>query len=140
MKHVPRHIFTDNRYGSPQLFSIMASSWNIDVVGTCKANIKGFDSDILNLDKSCERGTIIILCDRRLGIVITRWKDYIIFQTVSIVMFNGAGIVTYRKGSDMDEVTCTHYIMKYQENIYGINRVNQLRVMGAGFSNVAHHS
>ena len=100
MKHVPRHIFTDNRYGSPQLFAIMAYSWNIHAVGTCKANIKGFDSEELNPDNNCEHGTFIILCDRIMGLFIMWCKDCIVLHTVSTFMLKSDGIINCSKGSE----------------------------------------
>ena len=87
-------VFTDNIYGYPQLFSIMAYYWNIFAVVTCKYNRNIVDSDTLKLENNCKNWTVILLCDRRLGMVITWWKDYIIVQTFSTVTFKGAGIVT----------------------------------------------
>ena len=39
----------------------------------------------------------------RLGMVMMQWKEYTTIHTVSKFMKKAAGIVTYRKGSDMVE-------------------------------------
>ena len=90
----------DNIYGSTIFSSTMASSLNIHTVGIFIYDRKGFDSEALNLDNNCECGTFIIQYDRRLGMVITRWKDSIIIQTVSKVISKGAGIESCMKGDE----------------------------------------
>ena len=99
-EHGSRNIFMDNIYGSTIFSSTMAYSLNIHTVGTFKYDRKGFDSEALNLDNNCECGTFIIQYDRRLGMVITRWKDSIIIQTVSKVISKGAGIESCMKGDE----------------------------------------
>ena len=42
--HGSRNIFIDNRYVSPQFFTLMESNYNLRLVGTCIANRKLFDS------------------------------------------------------------------------------------------------
>ena len=46
-----RHMYMDNRYAAPQLFTLMLTNYNIRVVGTCKANIIGIASDDIKLAK-----------------------------------------------------------------------------------------
>ena len=53
-------------------------------------------------------------------------------------MKKGASILIRSMVDDMIEVNFPHYIIKHQENIYGFNRGDQHRVVGAGFSHVAH--
>ena len=128
----------DNRYAAPQLFAMMTTEWNIRGVGTCKANRKGFPSEELKLDKNSERGSFIRLVDKRLGLVVTRWKDSKILQTVSTTMKSGVEIVTRRVGATVVNVKCPADIVQYQQGMGGVDRGNQHRVMGAGFANVAH--
>ena len=133
-----RHIYMDNRYAAPQLLALMISSWNIRGVGTCKASRIGFDSEALAIDKKAERGSFLRLVDPRLGMVITRWRDSKDLQTVSTVMVKGIGSVFRQVGKDKIEVRCPNDIIMYQENMGGVDRGDQHRIMGAGFSNVAH--
>jgi len=89
-----RHICMDNRYTAPQLLVLMLTNWNRRGVGTCRANRKGFASKDLELDKSSTRGSFERKVDKRLGMVITRWKDSKILQTVSTVMIKGLTSIT----------------------------------------------
>lgn len=76
----------------------MATKYNICAVGTCKANRIGFKSDRLQLEKGAERGSFKRLVDKRLIIVITRWKDSKTLQNVSTVMCKGAKTIKHRNG------------------------------------------
>lgn len=133
-----RHIFMDNRYTAPQLLALMLTNWNLRGVGTCRANRKGFASKELELDKSSTRGSFVRKVDKRLGMVITRWKDSKILQTVSTVMCKGLTEITRRTGPKKIRVAVPNDIEKYQNWMGGVDRGDQHRVMGAGFSNVAH--
>ena len=135
--HGCRFLFMDNRYAAPQLFAMMQTNWNIRGVGTCKANRKGFDSEGLRLDKP-KRGDYIRLVDNRLGMVITRWKDSKILQTVSTIMEKGESIVYRQNGKDRLNVTCPNDIVQYQKYMDAVDQGDQHQVMGAGFLNVAH--
>ena len=133
-----RYLYMDNRYAAPQLFALMLTNYNIRAVGTCKANRKGFESDRLQLDKKANRGTYVRLHDKRLGMIITRWKDSKNLQTVSTVMKPGSQKVIRRQGANLIEVTCPNDIVLYQQHMGGVDRGDQHRMVGAGFANVAH--
>ena len=75
----------DNRYASPQLFALMLTNYNVKGIGTCKANKIGFGSDSIQLIKSCDRGAFSSKLDPRLGMIIIRWTDSKILQTVGTV-------------------------------------------------------
>ena len=76
--------------------------------------------------------------DKRLGMVITRWKDSRILQTVSTIMKPGIKTITRGVRSDLIDVRCPSDIVEYQNYMDGVDRGDQHRVMGAGFANVAH--
>ena len=133
-----RHMFMDNRYTAPQLLALMETNYNIRGCGTCRANRKAFDSDRLKLNSSCERGIFKRLVDKRLGMVITRWKDSKVLQVISTTMKKGIGMVQRRVGRDKIDVRCPNDIIQYQKYMGGVDRGDQHRVMGAGFANVAH--
>ena len=123
---------------TPQLFALMLTSYNLRAVGTCKANRIGFDLDKLNMDKLCERGIFVRKVDSRLGMVMTRWKDSKILQIISTVMQPGIGEVRRRQGATVLRVKCPNDVIMYQNNMGGVDRGDQHRVVGAGFANVAH--
>ena len=133
-----RYLMMDNRYTPPQLFALMLTNWNIRGVGTCRANRRGFASKELVLDKNAPRGSFVRLVDKRLGMVICRWKDSRILQTVSTIMLKGTEKIQRRKGSKIIEVIVPKDIKQYQNYMGGVDRGDQHRVMGAGFANVAH--
>ena len=133
-----QHLFMDNRYASPQLFATMETNYNIRGVGTVKANRKGFASEKLPVPNNSARGKHIRLVDERLGMVITRWKDSRVLQTVSTIMKKGIGKVQRRVGRNKIDVICPNDVIEYQKYMGGVDRSDQHRVMGAGFANVAH--
>ena len=133
-----RHIFMDNRYAAPQLLALMMTNYNVRAVGTCKANRIGFDSDKIVIDDKADRGTYRRLVDKRLGMVITRWKDSKILQTVSTVMIKGCQTIQRRNGAKILDVVCPNDIVMYQKHMGGVDRGDQHRLTGAGFANVAH--
>ena len=133
-----RHIMMDNRYCAPQLLALMSTNWNCRGVGTCRANRKGFDSKSLLLPNNAPRGSFVRLVDPRLGMIITRWKDSKVLQTVSTTMDKGVQTLNRRTGSKVIQVTCPSDIVRYQKFMGGVDRGDQHRVMGAGFANVSH--
>ena len=78
------------------------------------------------------------MVDARLGLVVTRWKDSKILQTLSTTMKSGIETVTRRVGANIVNVKCPADIVQYQQNMGGVDQGDQHRVMGAGFANVAH--
>ena len=137
-EHGCRYLFMDNRYAAPQLFALMLTNYNIRAVGTCKANRTGFESEALQLPKNAERGHHKRLVDKRLGMVITRWRDSKNLQTVSTVMKSGLSTVERRNGSKIIQVECPNDIILYQQDMGGVDRGDQHRTVGAGFANVSH--
>ena len=91
-------MFMDNQYTAPQLLALMQTSYNISGCGTCGGNRKGFDSDRLKFNSIHERGTFNRLVDKKLGMVITRWKDSKFVQTASTIMGKGIRKVERRIG------------------------------------------
>ena len=87
-----RHIFMDNRHEAPQLFEIMITNYNLRGPGTCKATRVGNDSEHLQLGKACDRGTFVRKIDKRLGILMSRWKDSKTLHAVSTVIKGGVGM------------------------------------------------
>ena len=70
--------------------------------------------------------------------VITLWKDSKKLQTVSTIMKHGTQVVQRRNGANSIDVTCPNDIVLYQQNMGGVDCGYQHRMIGAGFSNVAH--
>ena len=84
------------------------------------------------------RGLFVRLVVKRLGMVITRWKDSKSLQIAGKVIMSGVGEVQRRSGRDIITVYCPNYVIGYQNNMDGVHIGDQLRMMGTGFANVAH--
>ena len=78
------------------------------------------------------------MVDERLVLVVTRWEDLKILQTLSTTMKSGVETVTRRVGANIVNVKFPADIVQYQKNMGGVDQGDQHRVMGAGFANVAH--
>ena len=85
-----------------------------------------------------KRGSFKGLVDKRLGMIITWWQVSKTLQTARTMMCKDAQIIQCRNGSTIIDVTCLNDIIMYQNNMGGVNHGDQLRVIGAGFANVAH--
>ena len=70
--------------------------------------------------------------------VITRWKESKIVQTVSTIMTKGLISVQRRTGPKVIDAIVSKNIEQYQIYMGGVDCGDQHQVMGAGFSNVAH--
>eukprot|EP00957_Ditylum_brightwellii_P178483 13595778-Ditylum_brightwellii.AAC.1 len=60
--------------------------WNLLAAATCRANRKGFPSDDLELNKSAQHGEYVCKVDPCLDMVVTRWKNSRVLQTIITVM------------------------------------------------------
>ena len=78
------------------------------------------------------------MVDERLVLVVTRWEDLKILQTLSTTMKSGVETVTRRVGKNIVNVKYPADIVQYQQNMGGFDQGDQHRVMGTGFANVAH--
>ena len=126
-----RHVCKDNRNAAPRLFSTMLTNCNLRGSRTRKANRVGHDSENLQLSKSSDRGTFIHKVDKRLGMVMSRWKDSKSLQNVSTVMKGGIGKVSRRNGAKTLRVLCPNDIIMFQKHMGGVDRGDQHRVVGA---------
>eukprot|EP00957_Ditylum_brightwellii_P200267 15266926-Ditylum_brightwellii.AAC.1 len=57
--------------------------WSILAAATCRANRKGFPSDDLELNKNAQCREYVCKVDPCVGMVVTRWKDSRVLQTIS---------------------------------------------------------
>ena len=54
--------------------------------------------------------------------VISRWKDSNVLQTVSTVMQKGGQVLKRQIGANLVDVRCSNDIVLYQQNMGGIDR------------------
>eukprot|EP00957_Ditylum_brightwellii_P083194 6325392-Ditylum_brightwellii.AAC.1 len=67
--------------------------WNILVAATCRANRKALPSDELELNKNAQHRECVCKIDPCIGMVVTRWKDSRVLQTISTVVVKGTTTV-----------------------------------------------
>eukprot|EP00957_Ditylum_brightwellii_P151794 11559066-Ditylum_brightwellii.AAC.1 len=70
----------------------------------CRTNRKGFPSDDLELNKNEQCGECVCKVDPYLGMVVTRWKDSRVFQTISTVIVKGTTTVQQWTGQKVQSV------------------------------------
>eukprot|EP00957_Ditylum_brightwellii_P039253 2969532-Ditylum_brightwellii.AAC.1 len=109
----------------------MASTWNIQVVGTCKANRKRFASDELQLEKHAEQGDYMCLVDDCICIVITRWNDSKALQTISTITEVRETDITQCVGQEIITVGCSDGIVMYPTYINAVDKGDKHHLVGA---------
>eukprot|EP00957_Ditylum_brightwellii_P165536 12602551-Ditylum_brightwellii.AAC.1 len=92
----------------------MRMEWNILAAASCRANRKGFPLNALDIDKDATWGEIVCKVDPCLGMVVTRWKDSKVLQTISTVMEKGTTHVQQWIGWDVHYVVYPNDTFDYQ--------------------------
>eukprot|EP00957_Ditylum_brightwellii_P034968 2650454-Ditylum_brightwellii.AAC.1 len=100
--------------------------WNLLVVPTCRANRKGFLSDDLELNENAQHREYICKVDPCFGMVITRWKDSRMLQTITTMMEKGTPTVQRWTGREVQSVD----VHDYQDGMCAVDKVDQQRALG----------
>ena len=134
-----RHVSMDNRYCSPKLAVILRDRLRIFSTGTCRANRVGWDKNKLNLKKGSDnRGAVLLYHDAVNGLVLGQWVDSKTVNFVSSFEDSGSGTVLRQVGSEKRELTCPVPLIRYQNNMGGVDNGDQMRFQFGGFANVTH--
>ena len=134
-----RHITLDNRYQCPQLATLMLKRYDIDSTGTSRLARKGWDKSIFNLKKSRPKGTLKMAVDEDNGILCLQWVDSKVVQVISTKINTQIGEVLRQQGSKKEAIPCPEAIIHYQNHMYGVDKGDQIRSHGGGFSAKAHY-
>ena len=70
-----REIYIDNRYSAPTLFILLREKYSILACGTVRSNQTGWNSQILNLPKTSQRGTSLVKFDPVNKVLFGHWND-----------------------------------------------------------------
>jgi Transposase IS4 len=133
-----RHLALDNRYQCAQLAVGLRERANILSTGTVRSNRKGWDRQQMNLKKTDERGSSIVLVDEVNKLVAAQWVDSKVVNCISTINDTSIGKVSRQRGSVRAEFDCPNIIKKYQQTMFGVDKGDQLRMHGGGFSRKAH--
>jgi Transposase IS4 len=138
--HGARHIALDNRYQCPELATTLRQRFKILSSGTCRKNRKGWNSDLMNLDKKCPRGTYKFVVDKDNKVMCCQWVDSrVVNAVVSSILSTEISMVKRQCGSDKKEFPCPSILVRYQKNMQGIDNNDQMRAAGGGFALKAHY-
>jgi hypothetical protein len=70
-----REIYMDNCYSSPTLFVLLREKYGILACGTIRSNLKGWNSNVMNLKKSVPRGASLVKYDPTNKVLFGQWND-----------------------------------------------------------------
>eukprot|EP00957_Ditylum_brightwellii_P023327 1761209-Ditylum_brightwellii.AAC.1 len=70
--------------------------------------------------------------------VVTRWKDSRVLQTISTVMVKGTTTIQRWTDQEVKTVEYPNDICDYQDSMGAVDKGDQHRALGAAFCNVAH--
>jgi Transposase IS4 len=137
--HGARHIALDNRYQCPELAFLLREKFKIYSTGTCRQNRKGWNKSIFNLDKKDGRGTYKLAVDSNNKVLCCQWVDSKVVNVVSSILSYEITQVRRQVGSTKKSFTCPYIITKYQRNMLGVDKSDQMRAAGGGFAAKAHY-
>lgn len=92
----------------------------------------------MNLKKTANRGTVLMAYDKVNQVIIGQWRDNKVVNFVSTVDDSGLTTVKRQSGATKLDVPCPIVLQQYQKNMFGVDKGDQMRAHGAGFSNRVH--
>jgi Transposase IS4 len=133
-----RHLAMDNRYQCPELALILRQKFKIMSSGTCRKNRKGWNKDLMNLEKKDGRGTYKFSVDKSNKIVCCQWVDSKVVNCVSSCVTSEVEEVKRQVGSTKKTFPCPVILRRYQKTMMGVDKSDQMRALG-GFASKAHY-
>ena len=126
------------RTHSPQLFVLYR--FHILSTGTCRTNRIGWPKDVMSLKKtpSTPRGSYKLAVSRKFGIGAVQWFDSKIVNCISSFLDFKEQTIKRQIGSNKEEFPCPGMMVLYQENMSGVDRVDQMRLHFGGLASVSH--
>ena len=129
-----RHVSMDNRYTAPRLAVALRDRLRLFSTGTCRANRKGWNSARLNLKKGkTNRGETLLFHDPVNGLIFGQWSDSKVVNFVSSYEDVGSGKVLRQVGPNKVELLCPVPLIRYQQNMGGVDNGDQMRLQFGGF-------
>ena len=122
----------DNRYGAPKLF-VKLYTYGILAVATIRKNRKGWDKQVMNLQKSSARGSTLVKYDHVNKLLAVQWNDSKVVSVLSSLGVYGSVSVRRRVGREIKTFQTEKCVVEYQKNMGGVDRGDQIRERGGGF-------
>lgn len=137
-----RHLAADNRYACPELCLAARDKFCCYVSGTTRIKRKGWDKSLMNLSSikkdELTRGKCKLAYDFQNEVLIGQWNDNKVVNFCSSANDIGIGTVKRRMGPTRNDFPCPISLIMYQKNMFGVDKGDQIRGQGAGFSNHVH--
>ena len=136
-----RLLAMDNRYNCPELGTLMRGRYGIYCAGTSRVNRKGWpkaDMDLKMKANGTNRGLYKMLVDKTNKVQCIQWIDSRVVNVVTTLLNNEISHVLRQKGRNKLRLTCPVAVIKYQLYMLGVDKGDQMRAHGGGFSRKAH--
>lgn len=133
-----RHLALDNRYQCPELAALLITKCNVYSTGTCRRNRKGWNRDLFNLTKNQNRGSYKMAADKLNRVICMQWVDSKVVNLVTSLSDTSVEEVKRQVGTINRNIPCPTAYVRYNKTMYGVDKGDQMRVHGGGFSNKAH--
>jgi len=93
----------------------------------------------MSYSRHCTNGTMKMAVDDANGIMCLQWVDSKVVQVVTTKVNTSVGEVLRQQGSQKQRMPCPEAIIHYQRHMYGVDKGDQIRAHGGGFSIKAHY-
>jgi hypothetical protein len=93
----------------------------------------------MNLNKNDGWGKYKFAADNNNKILCCQWVDSKVVNCVSSILSYKIKEIKRQVGSDKKTFTCPMILTRYQQNVIGVDKSNQMRAAGGGFAAKAHH-
>ena len=135
-----RHIAMDNRYQCPELAVLLRERAGVLSTGTVRVKRKGWDKTLMCLGVRGRpvRGQFKMVADKTNEIICMQWMDSKVVSLVTTTNITTVGTVKRQVGSNAVEFRCPDALIQYQRTMFGVDKGDQFRMHGGGFSNKAH--
>jgi len=136
-----RTIALDNRYQCPELAVLLRLRYNVYTAGTCRRNRIGFPQEhlgLVKLPKHANRGEYKMMLDEANKVQVCQWVDSKVVSVVSTKLDSSITTVRRRVGNHHLTITCPTAVTVYQKYMLGVDKGDQMRAHGGGFSRKAH--
>jgi Transposase IS4 len=139
--HGARHIALDNRYQCPELAYLLRQKFKIISTGTCRQNRKGWNKSLMNLGKtkSEDRGKYKFSVEKNNKVICYQWVDSRVVNVVSSFLSTEITKIYRQVGSKKSAFSCPVIVTKYQKNMLGVDKSDQMRAAGGAFAAKAHY-
>jgi len=73
------------------------------------------------------------------GVLCAQWVDSKVVQCCTTKVNTAVGVVSRQVSTQKEAIPCPEAIIDYQKNMYGVDKGDQIRAHGGGFSSKAHY-